>query len=506
MPYTIVENATGCAGFAVVKENETTPVPGGCHETMDDAQAHLVALQIATADESKRALDSYQPNDGMVAEAQRGLDWRREYNRGGTAIGIARARDIVNRRDLPIDTWRRIKAYFDRHEIDKQGEGYSPDEPGYPSNGRIAWALWGGDAGYARAKTIMQQVTADDVRTDMETETRDGEGFYPLTPRQLAQYSADESIVELFGKYDQGNGPDGAHYVAESPFADDGMVCSSCAFFQGGNACEVVDGEIMPSGICKRWIIAGDLIGTPVDLPVPTETEPAMTDEPMVDELVDEPTNELMPVRYSAMQIENRRINGRDVEFRTMEVGGLELRAMHGEDDAPVQFTGYAAVFNSPSEPLPFIETIAPGAFRRSLNSGREVRLFINHDMGQPLATTRNGSMRLTEDERGLKVDATLPDTTAARDLATLIASGVVHSMSFGFSIPRGGDAWSEDGSSRELREIQLVETSIVTGFPAYPATAGTQVRAITETDDADNETGMPVALARRIFDLNAKR
>jgi len=183
MPYTISENADGCDGFAVVKENETTPVPGGCHPTMDEAQAHLVALQIATEGEYQRALDSYPPTDGMVDEAQRGLDWRREYNRGGTAIGIARARDIVNRRDLPIDTWRRIKAYFDRHEIDKQGEGWGPDEPGYPSNGRIAWALWGGDAGWSRAKTIMQQVAADDSRTDMETETRNGEGVYPLTPR-----------------------------------------------------------------------------------------------------------------------------------------------------------------------------------------------------------------------------------------------------------------------------------------------------------------------------------
>ena len=503
MPYTIIQNATGCDGFAVVKENETTPVPGGCHPTMDDAQAHLVALEIATAGEYTRALDSYPPTEGMVAEAQRGLDWRREYGRGGTAIGIARARDIVNQRDLPIDTWRRIKAYFDRHEIDKQGEGYSPDEPGYPSNGRIAWALWGGDAGWSRAKAIMETVANDDSRIDMnETETRNGEGIYPLTPRQIAQYDNDESLVELFGKYDQGIGPDGAHYMAESPFADEGMVCSSCVFFEGGNACEIVDGEILPSAICKRWVIAGELIGTPVDIPVETEMEPAMTDEPMVDE----PMEETATVRYSTLEIENRRVGGRDVEFRSVEVGGLELRAIDGTSDAPIQFSGYAAVFNSPSEPLPFIETIAPGAFRRSLNSGREVRLFINHDMGQPLATTRNGSMRLYEDERGLKVEATLPDTTAARDLATLIDAGVVHSMSFGFSIPTGGDSWSEDGNSRELREIMLVETSIVTGFPAYPATAGTQVRAIDETDGADNSTGMPVALARRIVELTAKR
>lgn len=88
-----------------------------------------------------------QPNDGMKAEAQRGLDWRSEFGRGGTEIGIARARDIVNDRDLSDETVRRMKAYFDRHEIDKEAEGFRPGEDGYPSNGRIAWALWGGDPG-----------------------------------------------------------------------------------------------------------------------------------------------------------------------------------------------------------------------------------------------------------------------------------------------------------------------------------------------------------------------
>lgn len=83
----------------------------------------------------------------MKAEAQRGLDWRSEFGRGGTEIGIARARDIVNDRDLSDETVRRMKAYFDRHEIDKEAEGFRPGEDGYPSNGRIAWALWGGDPG-----------------------------------------------------------------------------------------------------------------------------------------------------------------------------------------------------------------------------------------------------------------------------------------------------------------------------------------------------------------------
>ena len=219
-----------------------------------------------------------------------------------------------------------------------------------------------------------------------------------------------------------------------------------------------------------------------------------------------EPVSEQSPVRYTVLEAEQRRIGGRDVEFRTVEVGSLDLRVT---DDAemPMRFAGYAAVFNSPSEPLPFVETIAPGAFRRSLNSGSEKRMFLNHNTDQVLGSTKAGTLTLSEDERGLYVEADLPDTTYGRDLSVLMQRGDVHSMSFGFSVPKGGDAWSEDGSSRELREVILHEVSVVTGFPAYPATEGAQVRAVEiDAEDEPAERGLPVALARRILELNAKR
>jgi len=89
------------------------------------------------------ALDDidFTPPAGVREEAQRGLDWRDEFNRGGTAVGVARARDLSNGKSISPDTARRMKAYFDRHEIDKQGKGYRPGEDGFPSAGRIAWAL-----------------------------------------------------------------------------------------------------------------------------------------------------------------------------------------------------------------------------------------------------------------------------------------------------------------------------------------------------------------------------
>ncbi len=105
---------------------------------------------------------SYKPTAGMKSEAQKGLDWRREHGRGGTAVGIARARDIVSGKNLSESTVKRMYSFFSRHEVDKQGEGFTPDEDGFPSNGRIAWALWGGDAGFRWSKTIVDRLKKED--------------------------------------------------------------------------------------------------------------------------------------------------------------------------------------------------------------------------------------------------------------------------------------------------------------------------------------------------------
>jgi hypothetical protein len=87
------------------------------------------------------------PTEGMVAEAKRGLEWRKEFGRGGTIIGVTRANQLARKEKLSPSVVRRMKSFFARHEVDKRAEGFRPGEKGYPSNGRIAWALWGGDPG-----------------------------------------------------------------------------------------------------------------------------------------------------------------------------------------------------------------------------------------------------------------------------------------------------------------------------------------------------------------------
>lgn len=99
-----------------------------------------------------------KPTAEMADEARQGLAWRAEYNRGGTAVGVARARDISNRVNLSNDTIRRMASYFARHEVDKEAQGFRQGEKGYPSAGRIAWALWGGDPGKAWANQQSKQL------------------------------------------------------------------------------------------------------------------------------------------------------------------------------------------------------------------------------------------------------------------------------------------------------------------------------------------------------------
>lgn len=158
---------------------------------------------------------------------------------------------------------------------------------------------------------------------------------------------------------------------------------------------------------------------------------------------------------------------GRSLGKGEIRTNHIELRAA-GDGRT---FTGYASVFNQPSEPLPFTEIVLPGAFKRSLQSRNRMMLLWNHDTSNPLASTRNGSLQLIEDGKGLLVRATLPQTTLGNDIAELVKTGVIDSMSFGFSVKK--DSWSADGSTRYLEDVTLFEVSLVS-TPAYEQTSGT--------------------------------
>jgi HK97 family phage prohead protease len=182
--------------------------------------------------------------------------------------------------------------------------------------------------------------------------------------------------------------------------------------------------------------------------------------------------------RAIALKIDGPRPESKEPEVR---VNSTEIE-VRSEGDG-MTFSGYASVFDSPSEDLGgFIEYVAPGAFKRSLQARNEIKLLWNHDTSEPLASVRGGSLQLVEDSRGLKVTAKLPNTTRGRDVAELLRSKVIDSMSFGFNVIK--DSWSNNGSVRTLESVRLSEVSVVT-FPAYSATTAT-VRSMQPTIDAD--------------------
>lgn len=287
----------------------------------------------------------------------------------------------------------------------------------------------------------------------MTDETRElPETMYPVTERQTAIYGALEGIVEVFGKFDQSTGADGAHYVAESPF--DGLACSSCLFYEGARSCEVVAGDIAPEGVCKLWIIPAALL---------PGSEGTDTTEPMRSDMT--VTNEYRRTDdgIELPEVEHRRLA--DVAFRM-------------DGDTPV-LDGYALVYEyrydigGGPDAGGFTEVIARGAAAKSAGEA-DVRLLVNHD-GVPLARSRGGEGTLTleSDDIGLKVRAELdPANPKVQELRSAMNRGDLDQMSFAFRIPKGEgrQEWSSDYTLRTIREVQLFDVSVVT-YPANPAT-----------------------------------
>lgn len=184
--------------------------------------------------------------------------------------------------------------------------------------------------------------------------------------------------------------------------------------------------------------------------------------------------NEPMMKRSEGQSVETRELDTTDLEFRSAEDG--------------LYSTGYPALFGVESEPIKgrFVEVINVGAFDRSLNSGTNIKLNVDHNDEKLLSSTGAGSLKLAVDGRGLRHEARHAPTSYAKDLAVLANVGEIRSMSFSFKVPRGGEKWTDGGQRRSLSEVKLVSIAILTGKqPAYPA-ASAYVRSLATTLDAD--------------------
>lgn len=392
--------------------------------------------------------DGYKPTEAMAAEAKRGLEWRAEYGRGGTEIGVARARDISNRRNLSSETVARMRSYFARHEVDKQGQGWSPGEDGYPSAGRIAWALWGGDPGKSWADKIGRQEESKSAMIESE-----------------GIVSAEQNVINRDGVIRNWNlGPEKAS-VDPAANADywrnmasiwqvneaeaRRRLCANCEYFDNSPAAQrmmedipldVFDADGGGRGYCTKFdFICHNL-----------RTCQAWEEKPFEDEDSEE---KVLPKPMQQKSV------------------ALQLKR---EPDQDGVFEGYASVFGVVDQGMDVVER---GAFRKSLGS-RRVKMLWQHDQSQPIGVWDV----IEEDERGLYVRGRLlKEVEKGREAMALLRAGAIDSMSIGYrtidSAPEG------DGMVRRLKEIDLYEISLVT-FPMLPDAKVTAVKSIqTERD-----------------------
>ena len=162
----------------------------------------------------------------------------------------------------------------------------------------------------------------------------------------------------------------------------------------------------------------------------------------------------------------------------------VEWRAETREADSAMVLTGYAAVFDKPTMiGNYFREVIRPGAFTNAIQND-DVRALWNHDSNIVLGRTKSGTLQMTQDETGLRVSITLPDSNEGRDKYASVARGDVDGMSFGFRVPAGGERWSFDADGIELRE--LINLSVFDVSPvAYPSYQETEIEARSVLDAA---------------------
>lgn len=147
----------------------------------------------------------------------------------------------------------------------------------------------------------------------------------------------------------------------------------------------------------------------------------------------------------------------------------METRRAQSLEVDSGKLIGYASVFDSPSQDLGgFVERVSPGAFKRSLADADALLALYNHDLGQVLGRVGAGTLRLSEDQRGLRYSIDLPDTTLGRDLGEMVRRGDVAGASFGFHVRE--DSWDHESTpaKRTLIDVDLLEVS-VTALPAYP-------------------------------------
>lgn len=356
------------------------------------------------------------PTEAMAEEGQRFKDWRAEGEKGGTDVAVARATQLVNRQELSPETVRRMHSFFSRHEVDKQAEGFSPGEDGYPSPGRVAWAAWGGDPGqsWARGK-VASLDRIDEKRTWYDAETRPypNEHAARITdPAQYDEFARDanaggEGIDFIYGIID------GESEIQAIRFDADRFTAAEAREWLAENDFEPIEFE---EATGEREADMEEMEQRHVVEVVEDDESVTIKFEKHHEEIVEEVVAEERFDR-AEMQMRAFDMNGEkviDEETRTVRVG------VSSEQPVKRDFGMEVMDHRSDNMNLEF------------LNSGR-APLLLDHDMERQIGVVE--SVELDEDARRLRAIVRFGKGAMASEVFTDVVDGIRQNISVGYRI-----------------------------------------------------------------------
>jgi HK97 family phage prohead protease len=416
MPYYISDQMNDCAGWATIKADtpDSTPETIGCHQMKQDAIDQMVAVSLS--EEIEPMGDWSERQLLTIADMINDDDLNAQYEmKQGSAAMMALGQ-----------AYEAIKNILEEIS-EKMMELHEPVEQELVEEVEM-------DSREQRQIDLSApQFMQDNAKKGLEyhDEGLSGDGLEPQTVEDARSMAAGEVSPDKWRKI--------APWIARH------MV-----------DLEAADGEI------TAGVVAHLLWGSG------STKEEAQRTMDYAQGIIDQLDTELEEERYAAPKREHRWVITSGEQRKQIAYTNLELRALDDSEDGWI-VSGYAAVFDSPSEPLPWTEYVKRGAFRKTIKDGADVRLLIDHT-GVPLARTKSGTLKLREDEKGLYMEARLdPNNPDAVKMRSALMRGDVSQMSFAFETIK--DSWNKDRSVRELREVKLHDVSIVT-YPAYEETS----------------------------------
>jgi HK97 family phage prohead protease len=450
MPYYISNEMNDCQGWATIKADtpDSTPETIGCHQVKDDAIDQMIAVSLSEGvepmgDWSERQmimLDDYDDDD--VDEDEEGMPEEPEMNQADPSMAVAAL----------TSAYEAVKSILD--EItEKMGELQLEPEDEDESEVEI-------DSREKRQIDLSApQFMRDNAKRGLEyhAEGLSGDGLLPQTVEDAGKMADGEVSIDKWRKI----APWIARHMTDLDAADGEITAGVVAHLLWGSGSTKEEAQ-------RTMDYAQNIIDK-------------------LDEELEEEARSVAPVRENRWVIKNADESRKQYAFTT-----LELRAIDESAEDGWTVSGYAAVFDSPSEPLPWTEYVKRGAFRKTIKDGADVRLLIDHT-GVPLARTKSGTLKLREDDKGLFMEARLdPNNPDAVKMRSALMRGDVSQMSFAFETVK--DGWNKDRTVRELKEVRLHDVSIVT-YPAYEETSA-EIRNNQSTDTAV-DTVSPISLRK---------